>query len=179
LYQRVRGFQARHAAQLLPWERSWLALTVQELEYYRTKLSEAPDGWGAGAQPLSMAEVAQALAQLNAHTIWVAKQTAQIARRTLQMAQQTVQRTQTALQTIREAQGQAPACYGKGASTPARFETPSGGHNGASPPSSSQIPPRRRPATERRQRRRPHPPQSNPREDRLCSFSSNNQFPTP
>jgi hypothetical protein len=114
LYQRVWRFQAQHAAQLLPWERTWLSQALEELTYYLIKLAQAPDARRPWTQPPSTADTAQVLMQLAQYTLWVVQQTVRHAQHTIQAAAQTTQTMQATLQAIHDARSHAPAGHRDG-----------------------------------------------------------------
>jgi hypothetical protein len=135
VYQHLHHYQARHRGQLLPWERSWLSQSIQELEYYLTKLSHGTDEPSARTPPASAIGTAQLLRLLAEHTTCMTEHTVRLARTTIQAARQNIQVTQSLLQAMRDDWSQAPAINGDRTSVPAGFQRRGGGH------STSLIPP--------------------------------------
>jgi hypothetical protein len=135
VYQHLHHYQARHRAQLLPWERSWLSQSIQELEYYLTKLSHMTDEPSARAPLTSAIGSAQLLRLLAQHTTCMTEHTVRLARITMQAAQQNIQVTQALLQAMRDDWRQAPAINGDGTFVATGVQRRGGGH------STSPIPP--------------------------------------
>ena len=91
LYQWAWRFQLLHGAQLLPWERSWLAQILHKLTDDLTKLAAMLDMESPRARPPCLPDSAEALSDLAEHALWLAEQATKLAQHTLHHAELTLQ----------------------------------------------------------------------------------------